>query len=53
MKKLIYIFTILILFSNCNENSVKTPTSLKSTYLDYSKRDDILSGGVKNGSYQN
>ena len=47
MKKLIYIFIILILFNNCNENSVKNPTSLKSNYLDYSKRDDILSGGVK------
>ena len=47
MKKLIYIFIILILFNNCNENSAKNPTSLKSSYLDYSKRDDILSGGVK------
>ena len=47
MKKLAYIFIILTIFYNCNENSVKNTTSLKSNYLDYSKRDDILSGGVK------
>ena len=47
MKKLIYIFIILTIFNSCKENSVKNPTSLKSNYLDYSKRDDIISGGVK------
>ena len=38
MKKLAYIFIILTIFNNCNENSVKNTTSLKSNYLDYSKK---------------
>ncbi|WP_224488767.1 proline iminopeptidase-family hydrolase [Robertkochia flava] len=52
MKKLFLLIILALLGANCNtqqpESTTKTDTAdQKSGYLDYSGRDDILSGGVK------
>jgi len=48
MKKLVLLFAFsLTIFSCTNSNKKEVKTSEKSNYLDYSNRDDKLSGGVK------
>ena len=46
MKKIILIFLAFILFYSC-ENPQREEEKIKTDYLDYSSKDDILSGGVK------
>ena len=43
--KIIICFLSIILFSNCKEQSKTDP--VKANYLDFSKRDDQLTGGIK------
>ena len=48
MKHLSLIFGLLLILQSCTERQdVKRTESNTSNYLDYSNRDDILSGGVK------
>jgi len=48
MKKLIFLFTLSLFVFSCNNSKENTDsTAEKSSYLDYSNRDDKLSGGVK------
>jgi proline iminopeptidase len=45
LKLLLSIFSILFLFSGCKES--KTVDTYKNDYLDFSKRDDQATGGIK------
>lgn len=48
MKKLILLFAVSLLIINCeNSKTEKIETHTVNNYLDYSNRDDKLSGGVK------
>lgn len=48
MKYLLLIFSLLLIFQSCsNTQEVNTGKATESSYLDYSSRDDKLSGGVK------
>lgn len=48
MKKLLLIAFAIFIFQGCANNEKKQSTNIKeSSYLDYSDRDDKLSGGVK------
>ena len=47
MKKIILIFLAFTLFNSCENSQKKEQKKIKSAYLDYSSKDDILSGGVK------
>ncbi len=48
MKQLFSIVITLLLFTSCiNDPKVNATAGDKSQYLDYSKRDDVLSGGVR------
>jgi proline iminopeptidase len=48
MKYLVIIFPFLLFFQNCsNTQEPNTEKTKKSSYFDYSNRDDKLSGGVK------
>ncbi len=46
MKNIVLIFSLFLILQSCS-NIQNTDTIAKSSYLDYSKRDDKLSGGVK------
>jgi len=45
LKVIIYSIISLLLFSNCQEKTKED--SIKANYLDFSKRDDQLTGGIK------
>jgi proline iminopeptidase len=45
LNTLIYAIVTLLLFSNCKEKS--NNTTIKEGYLDFSKRDDQFTGGIK------
>ena len=48
MKNLAIVLSLLLILMSCsNNNNSKVTKSKKSSYLDYSNRDDKLSGGVK------
>ncbi len=48
MKNLVLIFTAFLILQSCaNPPKTENNKSTESSYLDYSKRDDKLSGGVK------
>ena len=47
MKKIILIFLAFILFNSCENPQKEEQKKIKSAYLDYSSKDDVLSGGVK------
>lgn len=48
MKNLILIFPLFLILQNCiNNPQANAEGDIKSSYLDYSNRDDMLSGGVK------
>jgi len=48
MKKLTLILLISFAFYNCGKKQKKESfEDIKSIYLDYSSRDDLLGGGVK------
>lgn len=48
MKQLILFLVLILIFQSCSDNSNENHIkSGKTSYLDYSNRDDILSGGVK------
>jgi len=45
LKTLIYLLFVPFLFTNCNEKTKED--SIKANYLDFSKRDDQFTGGIK------
>lgn len=47
MKHLSLIFGLLLILQSCTDRQDVKRTSITGNYLDYSNRDDILSGGVK------
>ena len=47
MKKIILIFLGFILFNSCENSQKEEQKKINSAYLDYSSKDDVLSGGVK------
>jgi proline iminopeptidase len=44
LKIIFYSILSILLFSNCQE---KNKDSVKANYLDFSKRDDQFTGGIK------
>jgi len=48
MKKLTLLILLFLIFQGCSNNQQAVDTQIaENSYLDYSNRDDILSGGVK------
>jgi proline iminopeptidase len=48
MKNLVLIFSVFLILQSCSNNQeTKNNKATESSYLDYSNRDDKLSGGVK------
>ena len=47
MKKLLLIPLTLLIFQGCNNAKTQNAKIEETSYLDYSNRDDKLSGGVK------